>query len=322
MSAQVAGAARANLRQDPALVAAFLTVVLLAALFLAPRPVPIVEAPALTLAIADLRGQALVIANTGDPSSAQRIPIPGGPHELVALADGRLVASLEQYGALAVVDPTTGDVRELRVGGTPHGLALREGVLYVTDRSADAIRRFTVGSWQELTPLTAGAMPHIVATTDEGAVVIANAADDTLTIGERTVPVSHVPESIAIGERGVVATAGSIGGALQLFDARGASLASYDLGGRPVRLQYDPAGRVLVAALSADGGVAVLERGEVRRIAVGGVPDGLAFSRDGRWLYVSDMYGGAVSVVDLQRSRVVERFAAGRSAGAILVLPR
>ena len=134
-------------------------------------------------------------------------------------------------------------------------------------------------------------------------------------------PVSHVPESIAIGEHGVVATAGSIGGALQLFDAHGAPLGRYDLGGRPVRLQYDPAGRVLVAALSADGTVAVLERGEVRRIAVGGVPDGLAFSGDGRWLYVSDMYGGAVSVVDLHRSRVVERFVAGRSAGAILVLP-
>ena len=44
---------------------------------------------------------------------------------------------------------------------------------------------------------------------------------------------------------GVVATAGSVGGTLHLFDAAGAPLGAYELGGRPVRVQYDAAGRVL-----------------------------------------------------------------------------
>ena len=140
-------------------------------------------------------------------------------------------------------------------------------------------------------------------------------------MGERTLPVSHVPESVAVAADGRVATAGSVGGTLHVFDASGAPTARYDLGGRPVRLLYDPRGGVLAAALSADGTVALLEREAVRRVVVGGVPDGLAFSADGRWLYVADVFEGAVSVVDVHRSRVVRRFAAARTAGALLILP-
>jgi YD repeat-containing protein len=313
--------ARASARHDPALVAAFLTVVLLAALFLAPRPVPNADPPSLRLAVADLRGHAIVILDTSSPGEVRRIAVPGGPHELVALPDGRLVVSLEQFGALAVVDPASGEAETLHVGGTPHGLAVAGGLLYVTDRSADVIRRFTVGTWYERAPIRAGTMPHVLAAREDGSLAVANAQDDTVTLGDEVRHVSHVPESIAVSAEGVVATAGSVGGTLHLFDAAGAPLGAYELGGRPVRVQYDAAGRVLAAALSADGAVALLERGAVRRVVVGGVPDGLAFSADGRWLIVSDMVGGGVSVVDVQRSRLVQRWTAGQSAGALLVLP-
>ena len=106
-----------------------------------------------------------------------------------------------------------------------------------------------------------------------------------------------------------------------MFNSSGTQIAQADLGGRPVRLLYDPHGTVLAASLSADGVVAILEGSEVRRIVVGGVPDGLAFSPDGRWLYVGDEYGGKVSVVDVARSTVVQQLPAASSAGALLVLP-
>ncbi len=164
--------------------------------------------------------------------------------------------------------------------------------------------------------------PHIVASRPDGSLAIANAADDTLTLGDRAIHVSHVPESIAVGLDGRVATAGSVGGTLHVFDASGAPIAEHEVGGRPVRLLYAPNGRVLAAALSADGTVALVEDGVVRRITVGGVPDGLAFSSDGRWLYAGDMHGGGVSVIDVARSRLVQHLEAGRSAGALFVLPR
>ncbi|MGE3855614.1 MAG: hypothetical protein AB7G21_01505 [Dehalococcoidia bacterium] len=311
--------------RDRALLAAFAGVAVLAALFLAP-PVPragVASPPPVTIAVADLRGHALAIVDTARPGAARRIPLPGGPHEVVALPDGRLVVSLEQYAALAVVDVASGEVTRLAVGGIPHGLAVDATTLYVTDRSIDAVRRFALGTWAEHPPLAAGAMPHIVASSTDGTLLVANAGDDTLSVGGRALAVSHVPESVAVGAGGIVATAGSIGGTLHFFDASGAPVAEHELGGRPVRLQYDPDGRLLAAALSAEGAVALLDRpgGEVRRVTVGGVPDGLAFSPDGRWLYVGDMYGGDVAVVDVRTARLVQRFPAGRTAGALLVLP-
>ncbi|MFA7249278.1 MAG: YncE family protein [Dehalococcoidia bacterium] len=321
MSAGVAVTPPVGRRADPALVGALACLLVLAALFLAPRPVLGAAPPPSTLLIADLRGHALVVASTADPSGVLRIPLPGGPHEMVALPDGRVAVSLEQYRAIALVDPRTGHVESLDVGGTPHGLAVAGDTLYVTDRSVSAVRRFALGTWEERTPVPAGAWPHIVEPRPDGSLAIANAADDTVTLGERSASVSQVPESIAVAPDGSVATAGSIGGTLHIFDAAGKPLARYDIGGRPVRLQYDPSGRVLAASLSADGTVALVERGVVRRVAVGGVPDGLAFSADGRWLYAGDLFGGTVTIVDVARSRVVQRFAAGQSAGALMVLP-
>jgi len=318
----------AALRHDPALLVALVALVLLAAVFLAPRPAIVVAPPSLTLVVADLRGHALAIVDTAHPDAPRRIALPGGPHEIVALPDGRLVVSLEQYAALALVDPATGEVTRLPVGGTPHGLAVDADTLYVTDRSVDAVRRFALGTWEERAPLPTGVMPHIVVSRADGTLLVVNAGDDTLSVGDHALAVSHVPESIAVGAGGVVATAGSIGGTLHLFDASGAPIAHHQVDGRPVRLLYDPQGRVLAAALSADGAVALLDspRGdapdaEVRRVAVGGVPDGLAFSPDGRWLYVGDMYGGEVAVVDVRQGRLVQRIPAGRTAGALLVLP-
>lgn len=271
-----------------------------------------------------------MVADTAHPGDARRIPLPDGPHEVVALTDGRVVVSLAQSAALAVLDLRRGDlpdglrdeqVQTLPIGGTPHGLAVAGDTLYVTDRSVGAVRRFAIGTWEEHTSVATGAWPHILALTPDGSLAIANAADDTLTLGDRTLPVSHVPESVAVASDGRVATGRSVGGTLDVFDAAGATTGRYELGGRPVRLLYDARGRVLAAALSASGAVAILADGELRRIPVGGVPDGLAFSPDGRWLYVGDMFGGAVSVIDLDRSRVVQRFPVGRSAGALLVPP-
>ena len=54
----------------------------------------------------------------------------------------------------------------VELGGLPHGLALLDGTLYVTDRSVGEVRRLRIGDrggeWTELTPLHGGAWPHAV----------------------------------------------------------------------------------------------------------------------------------------------------------------
>jgi DNA-binding beta-propeller fold protein YncE len=241
---------------------------------------------------------------------------------MALLPDGRVVVSLEQAGAIAIVDPHPGETRTLDVGGLPHGLALLGGALYVTDRSTDRLRRFSTTDWREGAPVSVGAWPHAVARLPDGTLAVANAADDTLIIAEAVVPVSQVPETIAVAADGRVATAGSLGGVVHLFSRDGAPEGSHEVGGRPVRVLFAPDGDILAVALSSEAAVAMIEGGRVRRIVVGGVPDGLEFSPDGRWLYVGDDARGAVSVIDVGRGAVASRFAAGESAGAVLSVPR
>ncbi len=285
--------------------------------------------PAVTLAVADLRGHALVLLDTAT-GDTRRIALPGGPHEMVRLADGRLVLSLEQAGALAVVDPATGAVASRDIGGLPHGLALQGGVLTVTDRSRDVLRRFDVSpggspaGWLELAPVPAGHWPHVIEPLTGGGLAVANAGDSTLRIGDTLVTASETPETLAVSPAdGDVATAGSIGGAVQVFGADGSPRWQRVIGGRPVRVAYAPDGVTLAVSVSADGAVALAaaDGSALRVVAVGGAPDGLAFDASGRTLFVGDLAAGRVSAVDVASGAVVATYDAAQTAGALMTLP-
>ena len=274
------------------------------------------------LVVADLRGQALVVVDPAAPEAARRIPVPGGPHELLRLPDGRVVASLEQSGALAFVDLATGEVERREIGGRPHGLVLQpDGILLVTDRDAEAVRRFVLQGGEELAPLRAEGWPHAVALGPAGEVVVALARADAVQIDTLRLAAPHLSETVAIAPDGRIATAGALDGVVVVFDRDGHVLERYQVGGRPVRVMFDASGDRLAVALSAAGAVAVIEDGWVQIALVAGVPDGLAFSPDGRWLYASDVYGGAVSVVDLDTVEVAAVIEVGAGTGAILVRP-
>ena len=280
--------------------------------------------PTGSVAVADLRGHALVLIDLTRPDEPVRVALPGAPHELVELADGRIVASLGRSGALAVVTPASGHVEMLAIGGIPHGLAVDAGpsgeqTLYVTDRSRDLVRGLRVADWSEGRPLPSGALPHSVEVLAGGMLAVANAGDSTLQLGGRVLAVAALPESVAAAS-GRVAVAAAHGGTVEVFDPSGTPLARTEVGGRPVRVVFDPEGAWLAAALSASGEVALIDRGgAVRRVHVGGVPDGLAFTADGRWLLVGDLFGGSLAVVDAAAGALHARIAAGDSAGAVLL---
>ena len=276
------------------------------------------------LAIADLRGQALLLLDPAAPEAARRIPLPGGPHELALLPDGRVAVSLEQSGSLAVVDIGTGAVEVVTLGGVPHGLAIHDGVLHVTDRDRGLVRRLRLDTWSEDAPTEAGVWPHAVAVLPGGGLAVADAATSTLRIDGRARATSELPETVAVSPDGArIATAGALGDAVEVFDREGTLLMRVAVGGRPVRVAFSPAGDQLAVALSSQGAIALLDsRGGVRRVEVGGLPDGLLY--DGDVLYAGDLSVGRLAVIDPRAARVVDALVAGsevRSTGTMLALP-
>jgi len=280
------------------------------------------SSPPEPLLVADLRGHALLFVDPADPGAAQRIALPGGPHELLRLPDGRVLVSLEQSGGLAVVDVDTGSVELIEVGGLPHGLALDGDTVLVTDRSVNAVRRFDLDGWFEHDPLATGWWPHAVAVTPSGEVAVTSAEPGTVSLGASEVLVGITTEALAVREDGVLAAAAATDGVVVLLAPDGTLLDRWDVGGRPVRVAFSPDGATLAVALSAAHEVALIEGDRVRRVPVEGVPDGLAFSSDGRIVYASDVFGGAVTAVDVASGEVRAVLRAGESTGALLVASR
>lgn len=275
------------------------------------------------LAVADLRGHALLIVDPAVADAARRIPLPGAPHEIALLPDGRVAVSLEQSGALAVVDLVTGTVDVVPLGGVPHGLAVRDGVIHVTDRDRGVVRSLRLDGWVEDVPVEAGTWPHAVALLPGGVMAVADAASSTLRIGGHAVPTSELPETVAVSPDGTrIATAGALGDTVEVFDSDGTLRMRAAIGGRPVRVAFSPAGDQIAVALSAEGVVALLDgRGVVRRVEVGGLPDGLLY--DGDVLYAGDLSAGRLTVIDPRAARVADVLVAGgevRSTGTMLAL--
>ncbi|MCK9486252.1 MAG: YncE family protein [Dehalococcoidia bacterium] len=287
-------------------------------LFAAALAWPSAPAPAEGLLVTDLRGRALLLLDPAQPKAVRRIPLPGGPHELLRLPDGRVAVSLEQSGALALVDVDAGAVETLEVGGLPHGLALDGATLLVTDRSMDAVRRFDLETWRELGLRPVEPWPHAVAVLPSGEVAVASAQAGVLSMGDHHYETGALTESVAVASDGRVAVAAALDGRVEVRSADGALLARHEVGGRPVRVAFSPDGGRLAVALSARGAVALIEGGEVRVTSVAGVPDGLAFSSDGRVLFVSDVYGGAVSGVRSADGALIAVMPVGDGTGALL----
>jgi DNA-binding beta-propeller fold protein YncE len=309
-----------RLRHDRPTLAALAGILVLATLWLAAPTSAAGDSPFdHTLLVADLRGHALVILQPGaDP---RRIPLPGGPHELIRLPDGRIAVTLEQYGSIALVEVDTGTVEAHRTGGYPHGIDLYDETLYVTDRAAGAVRRFALDPWRELHPLPTGDWPHAVRVLPDGRIVVANALSDTLQIGVGHHPASALPETVAFSPDGRhIATAGAHGGHIEVFDLEGNRTARWHTGGKPVRVLYAPDG-ALAAALAAAGAVALISpQGQLSIIEVGGIPDGLAFSPDGTHLYVGDIHAGTLTTVEVRTGSITLTSRVGESVGALLTL--
>ncbi len=223
-----------------------------------------------------------------------------GPHGLVWLPDGRILATTERSRSLTIVD-TRADDRVSSIATDQQGTHM---VAVTPDRR----RAFTAN-------IGSGTVS-----------VIDLAAGRKLS----DIAVGGNPEGIALTPDGRTLWVGDLQGArVQAFDTRTLQrLAEVRTGPVPIRVLASPDGRWIVTSNLGDGSLSVIDartRRVARTIAVSGERSAgqvtILFSRDGRRLYAAETGRNQVAEVELASGRVLRRLPAGAQGDGLAIAP-
>lgn len=223
-----------------------------------------------------------------------------GPHGLVWLADGRLLATTERSRSLTVVDTRARD----RVSA----IATDQQTTHMVAVTPDRRRAFTanIGSGTVSVIDLAGARKL-----------------SDIAVGGR-------PEGIALSPDGRTLWVGDLEGArVQAYDARTLRrLAELRTGPVPIRVAASPDGRWIVTSNLGDGTLSVIDaraRRVARTIRVSGERAAgqvtILFSADGRRLYAAETGRNQVAEVDMGSGRVLRRLPAGAQGDGLAIAP-
>ena len=223
-----------------------------------------------------------------------------GPHGLVWLSDGRILATTERSRSLTIVDTSRGDA----VSAIPTG---QQGT-HMVAVSPDRRRAYTanIGSGTvSVLDLNAGRKLR------------------DLAVGGR-------PEGIALSRDGGELWVGDLEGArVQAYDTSTFErLAEVRTGAVPIRVAASPNGRWIVTSNLGTGSLTVIDartRQAVREVPVSGSREAgqvtILFSPDGRRLYAAETGRSEIAEVDLERGVVLRRLPAGRQGDGLAIAP-
>ena len=221
-----------------------------------------------------------------------------GPHGLVWLPDGRIVATTERSQTLTIVDTSRGD-------------------------SVSSIRTDQQGT-------------HMVAVTpDARRAFTANIPAGTVTVLDlagarkiRDIQVGGRPEGIALTPDGRTLWVSDLEGARVLaIDATSYErLGEVRTGNVPIRVLASPDGRWIVTSNLGSGTLTVIDartRAVAREIVVSGDQAAqqvtILFSPDGRRIYAAETGRNQVAEIDLASGRVLRRLAAGAQGDGLAI---
>ncbi|MFN0147167.1 MAG: YncE family protein [Dehalococcoidia bacterium] len=277
-----------------------------------------------TLMVANLRDESLTIHPLASLAAPITLLLGGAPHEL-ALANGRLYASLPREESVIEIDPRApGILRTLTIAGQPHGLTTAPDgrTLFATTDTGNELVRLALSGFERTASWPTGSTPHGVAISGDLAFVV-DARDralrriDLATGESQTTPAGIMPESVTIaGDHVVVADAAS--GRVYWFTKELKLAGGVELGGVPVRVVTINAQTVAVAQNEA-GQVAIIDlaTGEVvRELKVAGRPDGLCLSPSGRFLGIVSNDHDSVHIFRTSDWKVMLTLATGDGPGA------
>ena len=223
-----------------------------------------------------------------------------GPHGIIWLPDGRIVATTERSQSLTIVDTSAND----RVSA----IATGQRGTHMVAISPDHRRAYT-------------------ANIPDGTVSVLDLANGSKL---RDLAVGGQPEGIALTPDGRTLWVGDLQGArVQAFDtASFERVAEVATGPVPIRVLASPDGRWIVTSNLGCGCLSVIDartRAVTRTIAVSGVQDAgqvtILFSADGARLYAAETGRNQVAEVDLASGTVLRRLAAGTNGDGLAIAP-
>lgn len=218
-----------------------------------------------------------------------------GPHGLIWLSDGRIVATTERSQSVVVIDTRANDaVTSIATGqaGT-HMIAVSPDRrrAYTANIPAGTVTVLDLAGGRKLRDLTVGGRPEGIAVSPDG----------------RTLWVADLE-----------------GARVQAFDTSAIESAKaprstvVKTGNRPIRVLVSPDGRWAVTSDFLDGTLTVIDarsRKPVRTINVSGEEAAgqvtILFSRDGKRIYAAETGRNQVAEIDFASGRVLRRLPAG-----------
>jgi len=224
-----------------------------------------------------------------------------GPHGLVWLADGRLVATTERSQSVVVVEPRTGAVMSVATGqpGT-HMIAISPDRrrAYTANIPAGTVTVIDLARRKKVRDLTVGGRPEGIAVSRDGRTLWVADLDGARVqaFATDTIEQSAAPKPVAI----------------------------VPTGRRPIRVLVSPDGRSVVTSNFLDGTLTVIDaasRQVLRTIRVSGDEKTeqvtILFSGDGKRLYVAETGRNEVAEIDFATGRVLRRLPAGKQGDGL-----
>ena len=267
---------------------------------------------------------------------------------LAAASPDRIYVSNEGSGDLSVIDAVRDEVvATVSLGLRPRGIRVDgRGRIFVAlsgsprqppgvspdslpaaDRSADGIAIVDPRTLRVVSVLPSGQDPESFDLVPGGRLVVSNEETASASVVDvasarilATVAVGEEPEGVATAPGGrIVAVSAEESHRVELLDPAAARvLASVPTCRRPRGVLFSPDGKLAFAACENEAAVQVIDvpgRRAAERIALpeGSLPMGLAISRDGARLWVSNGRARTVSAIDVRSRKVI---ATARDVGA------
>lgn len=221
-----------------------------------------------------------------------------GPHGLVWLADGRILATTERSQSLTIVDTRNGDrVTAIATGQQgSHMVAVTPDArrAFTANIAAGTVSVLDLVAGTKIRDIPVGGRPEGIALTPDGR---------TLWVGDLATPRVQVYDAASYERLGEVAT-----------------------GAVPIRVLASPDGRWIVTSNLGGGSLTVIDartRAVVRTIPVSGEQAAgqvtILFSPDGRRIYAAETGHNLVAEIDLASGRVLRRLPAGRNGDGLAI---